>query len=85
VGTNRVSSSRGAIELRDDQSGGSGGPDDANITFSNLPPGSLVAAAVYDALTTGHMLMYGTLTTPREIAEGDSLFVSVGDLTHIFG
>ena len=39
------------------------------ITFSNLPAGSHKAAAAYDVLTTGHMLMFGTLTTPREIVE----------------
>jgi hypothetical protein len=42
--------------------------------------GTIVAIAVFDALTTGNMLAWADLTTSKAIASGDILRIPVGDL-----
>jgi hypothetical protein len=42
--------------------------------------GTVVAIAVFDALTTGNMLAWADLTTSKTIATGDILRIPVGDL-----
>jgi len=42
--------------------------------------GTIVAIAVFDALTTGNMLAWADLTTSKAIATGDVLRIPVGDL-----
>jgi hypothetical protein len=42
--------------------------------------GTIVAIAVFDALTTGNMLAFADLTTSKTIATGDILRIPVGDL-----
>ena len=60
-------------------SGGSAS-NSANIDFSGMPAATVVAVAVCDALTSGNILIYGTLTTSRTIQAGDTLRISSGDL-----
>jgi hypothetical protein len=42
--------------------------------------GTIVAIAVFDALTTGNMLAFADLTTSKTIATGDVLRIPTGDL-----
>jgi hypothetical protein len=42
--------------------------------------GTIVAIAVFDALTTGNMLAFADLTTSKSIATGDVLRIPAGDL-----
>jgi hypothetical protein len=42
--------------------------------------GTIVAIAVFDALTTGNMLAFADLTTSKTIASGDVLRIPAGDL-----
>ena len=42
--------------------------------------GTIVAMAVFDALTTGNMLAFADLTTSKSISSGDVLRIPAGDL-----
>ena len=42
--------------------------------------GTIVAIAIFDALTTGNMLAFADLTTSKSIASGDVLRIPAGDL-----
>ena len=42
--------------------------------------GTIVAIAVFDALTTGNMLAFADLTTSKAISTGDVLRIPAGDL-----
>jgi len=42
--------------------------------------GTIVAIAIFDALTTGNMLAFADLTTSKTIATGDVLRIPAGDL-----
>lgn len=42
--------------------------------------GTITHIAVFDALTTGNMLAYATLTAAKTIASGDVLRIPAGDL-----
>lgn len=52
----------------------------ANIDFADMPAVTVVAVAIFDALTSGNMLLYGSLTTPRTLTAGDTLRIPTGDL-----
>jgi len=52
----------------------------ANIDFINMPAATTVAIAVFDASTSGNMLVYGTLTTNKQTDAGDTLRIATGDL-----
>jgi len=52
----------------------------ANIDFTGMPAATTVAIAVFDALTSGNMLVYGTLTTNKTTDAGDTLRIATGDL-----
>lgn len=43
--------------------------------------GTVIAIAIYDASTSGNMLAYGSLTTPKTISDGDQLNIAIGNLT----
>lgn len=42
--------------------------------------GTITHVAVFDALTTGNMLVYASLTSSKTIASGDVLRIPAGDL-----
>lgn len=42
--------------------------------------GTVVAIGVFDALTSGNLLAYGNLTSPKTVASGDVFRVPSGDL-----
>jgi len=56
----------------------------ASLTFTNLPAGTIVAAGIFDALTVGNLMLWGTLSASRTVALGDNLTVALGDLSATF-
>lgn len=42
--------------------------------------GTIVAIAIFDAITTGNMIAFADLTTSKTIASGDVLRIPTGDL-----
>lgn len=52
----------------------------ANVDFTGMPAATTVAIAVFDASTSGNMLVYGTLTTNKQTDAGDTLRIATGDL-----
>jgi len=55
----------------------------ATVTFDTATAdwGSITHVAVMDALTSGNVLFYGAVTTPKTIENGDTFQVSSGNLT----
>ena len=43
--------------------------------------GTIVAIAIFDALSGGNMIAFGNLSSPRTISDGDQLSIAVGNLT----
>ena len=54
--------------------------NDANIDFTNMPTSTVVAIGVHDALTSGNLLVWGTLTANKSLDAGDTLRIATGDL-----
>jgi hypothetical protein len=54
--------------------------NDDNIDFTGMPAVTTVAIGIFDALTTGNMLLYGTLTVNKTTDAGDTLRIATGDL-----
>ena len=54
--------------------------NDDNIDFTGMPAVTTVAIGIFDAITTGNMLLYGTLTTNKTTDAGDTLRIATGDL-----
>lgn len=52
----------------------------ANIDFTGMPAATTLAVALFDASTSGNMLVYGTLTTNKTTDAGDTLRIATGDL-----
>ena len=52
----------------------------ANIDFTGMPAATTVAIALFDNLTSGNMLVHGTLTTNKTTDAGDTLRIATGDL-----
>ncbi|MBM3893950.1 hypothetical protein FJ365_06170 [Candidatus Dependentiae bacterium] len=52
----------------------------ANIDFAGMPATTTVAIALFDAVTSGNMLVYGTLTANKTTDAGDTLRIATGDL-----
>jgi|688.fasta_scaffold136286_4 hypothetical protein len=53
----------------------------ANVDFTGMPTATVVAVAVCDALTSGNILVYGSLTSSRSVTSGDTLRIASGDLS----
>lgn len=51
-----------------------------NIDFTGMPACTTVAIALFDNLTSGNMLLWGTLTTNKTTDAGDTLRIATGDL-----
>ena len=51
-----------------------------NIDFTGMPAATTVAIALFDAITSGNMLVHGTLTTNKTTDAGDTLRIATGDL-----
>jgi hypothetical protein len=54
--------------------------NDSNIDFTNMPAATTVAIGIYDALTSGNLLLWGTLTANKTTDAGDTLRIATGDL-----
>lgn len=54
--------------------------NNANIDFTGMPACTTVAIALFDALTSGNMLLWGTLTTNKTTDAGDTLRIATADL-----
>jgi len=55
--------------------------NDTNIDFTGMPAATTVAIGIFDALTSGSMLLYGTLTTNKTTDAGDTLRIATGSLS----
>ena len=53
--------------------------NDTNIDFTGMPSATTVAIGIFDASTSGNMLLYGTLTTNKTTDAGDTLRIATGD------
>lgn len=54
--------------------------NDANIDFTGMPSATVVAIGIFDNITSGNMLLYGSLTTNKTTDAGDTLRIATGDL-----
>ena len=54
--------------------------NDGNVDFTGMPAATTVAIGIFDASTSGNMLLYGTLTTNKTTDAGDTLRIATGDL-----
>lgn len=54
--------------------------NDSNIDFTNMPAATVVAIGIFDASTSGNLLLYGSLTTNKTTDAGDTLRIATGDL-----
>jgi hypothetical protein len=61
-------------------SSGGATSNDSNIDFTNMPAATVVAVGIFDALTSGNLLLWGTLTTNKTTDAGDTLRIATGDL-----
>jgi hypothetical protein len=52
----------------------------ANIDFTGMPAATTVAIGIFDAITSGNLLLWGTLTTNKTTDAGDTLRIATGDL-----
>lgn len=50
------------------------------VTFASVPAGVVTHFGVFDASTSGNLLYYGALTTPRTAQAGDSIVLPIGEL-----
>lgn len=62
-------------------SSGGSTSNDSDIDFTNMPTCTVVAIGIHDALTSGNLLVYGTLTANKSVDLGDTLRIASGDLT----
>lgn len=54
--------------------------NDSNIDFASMPASTIVAIGVHDALTSGNLLVWGTLNSNKALDAGDTLRIATGDL-----
>lgn len=54
--------------------------NDANIDFTNMPSCTVVAIGIHDNITSGNLLVWGTLTANKSLDAGDTLRIATGDL-----
>jgi hypothetical protein len=54
--------------------------NDTNIDFTGMPAATTVAIGIFDNITSGNMLLYGTLTVNKTTDAGDTLRIATGDL-----
>ena len=54
---------------------------DVEISFADLPVGTITHIGIWDAVTAGNFLWGGTLTTSKTTNSGDTLTIAAGDAT----
>ncbi len=55
--------------------------NNANVDFTLMPSATTVAIGIFDASTSGNMLLHGTLTANKTTDDGDTLRIATGSLT----
>lgn len=55
--------------------------NNANVDFTLMPSATTVAIGIFDASTSGNMLLHGTLTANKTTDAGDTLRIATGSLT----
>lgn len=56
-----------------------------SVTWTNMPACTVTYAAIMDTLSSGHVLVFGALLTPRTILAGDTLALQASDIVVSFG
>jgi len=56
----------------------------AEVRFTNMPAGTVTHAALFDAVSSGNMLLHAALTAPKTLTAGDNLVFNAGDIDAIF-
>ena len=81
IGTSGTSYARKAVAFAAASSGTSS--TSATVTFDTATAnwGTITHVAVMDAATSGNVLFWGAVTTPKTIETGDTFQVSSGNLT----
>ena len=69
---NAITFIAGALAGQGDQSG--------QITFADMPAATVVAMAVFDAVSAGNMLFHGRLPRQRDVAGAEDFVLNDGDL-----
>jgi hypothetical protein len=54
--------------------------NNTNVDFNTMPAATVAAVGVFDAVTAGNLLYWGTLTTSRTVSAGDSIRIASGAL-----
>lgn len=54
--------------------------NDSNVDFPGMPASTVVAIGIHDSLTTGNLLVWGTLSSNKSLDAGDTLRIGTGDL-----
>lgn len=80
VGYTRISISTGMVFSG---TGTGGVENNTTKSFTDLPNGTYVGIATFDALTSGNMLTFGALGAPKTTTDGTMSFPA-GDLTVVF-
>lgn len=52
----------------------------ADVDFVDMPACTVVAIGIHDAVTSGNLLVHGTLTANKSLDAGDTLRIATGDL-----
>jgi hypothetical protein len=54
--------------------------NDSNVDFTGMPACTVVAVGVFDALTSGNLLVYGDLAVNKTLDAGDIFRAQTGDI-----
>lgn len=54
--------------------------NDSNIDFTDMPACTVVAIGIHDNVSSGNLLVHGTLTANKTLDAGDTLRIATGDL-----
>ena len=79
-GTEVVGGSYARQEASFTAASGGATSNDSNIDFTNMPACTVVAIGIHDNVTSGNLLVHGTLTANKTLDAGDTLRIATGDL-----
>jgi len=63
-----------------DAASGGATANTSNIDFTGMPACTVVAVGVFDAASSGNLLVHGTLSANKTVDAGDILRIASGDL-----
>jgi hypothetical protein len=61
-------------------SGGSRVENNAAVTFTSMPAGTVSHFSIWDALTSGNCLVKGALASPQTLSAGQSITAATGEI-----